>query len=342
MHVVPPLAPHSEPGLLRHPWTGLCFESRVPRASVHKSAASEVLLTDAVPLGGNRYTLASAWHRDGFLGHLGSNAADPLLLAETVRQAAILLSHRFHDIPYGHPFVLGELALDLDAPLPPADPEPLALRLDAHCARTGAHPRRTNLEAELAIATERRRLGSARVRWEVMEPRRYAVLRKRGAADNAGTEPVPEPAGAVPVPPARLGRRQDRDVLLAADSTRPDRWWLRLDLDHPVLFDHPSDHVPGMALTEAFRQAAALTAADVHGIPAAEAAHRIRALDTAFASFGELNLPVSITARPADDDRGEGGHALLLRAEQSGRELASARVVLAAPRADHRTTGAAC
>ncbi|WP_281275492.1 AfsA-related hotdog domain-containing protein [Saccharothrix australiensis] len=36
---------------------------------------------------------------------------------------------------------------------------------------------------------------------------------------------------------------------------RSDSWLPRVDRRHPVLFDHPVDHVPGMALQEAGRQA---------------------------------------------------------------------------------------
>ncbi|MFI8191960.1 AfsA-related hotdog domain-containing protein [Streptomyces sp. NPDC085946] len=39
---------------------------------------------------------------------------------------------------------------------------------------------------------------------------------------------------------------------------RPDEgvWPLRVNWAHPTLFDHPTDHVPGMLLLEAARQAA--------------------------------------------------------------------------------------
>jgi hypothetical protein len=113
---------------------------------VHKSATAEVLLTDAAHLGDDRFVVAAVWHRDHFLGHRGAPASDPVLLAETARQAAIHLSHRFHDIPEGRPFVLDEVAVELDEALPPADREPLALGLDIRCRRTAGPYRRTSLE----------------------------------------------------------------------------------------------------------------------------------------------------------------------------------------------------
>ncbi|MFF3909993.1 ScbA/BarX family gamma-butyrolactone biosynthesis protein [Streptomyces sp. NPDC001848] len=304
-------------------WEGLCFDCRVPRRSVHKSAAGEVLLSDAVRLGDERFAVAASWHRDHFLAHLGGHASDPVLLAETVRQAAIYLSHRFHGVPYGHPFVLGGLAVDLDEPLPGMVSGPLALRLEASCRRREERGR-VALGLDVVVHTEDRPLGRARVHWSVMEARRYAVLRKRGAVDRDSV-PVLDDAGIVALPPASVGQRYDRDVLLAADAERLEGWWLRLDHGHPVLFDHPSDHIPGMALVEAFRQAARAAVAD-HGPDPLGAQRRLESLSVTFSSFGELDLPVFLTAEPADDQGTARGNVLLLRAVQGNRELAHARM----------------
>ncbi|MEU9385118.1 AfsA-related hotdog domain-containing protein, partial [Streptomyces sp. NPDC048279] len=85
---------------------------------------------------------------------------------------------------------------------------------------------------------------------------------------------------------------------MSADPARRHRWWLRLDVEHPVLFDHPSDHVPGMALMAAFRQVALVTATD--------AARYVRSLAARFTSFGELDQPVSITAEHPAGPAGPG------------------------------------
>ncbi|MFD0571187.1 AfsA-related hotdog domain-containing protein [Kitasatospora gansuensis] len=84
------------------------------RASVHKSADREVLITDARQLTGDRYAVAARWSRNHLLGHRPEAlTSDPLLLVETVRQAAIHLAHRFLDVPAGHPFVMQDLDFEL-------------------------------------------------------------------------------------------------------------------------------------------------------------------------------------------------------------------------------------
>jgi hypothetical protein len=311
---------------------------------VHKSSGSEVFLTDARRLGEDRFAIAARLPRDRFItaDRPVEGTPDPVLLAESARQAAIHLSHRFHGIPLGHPFVLGEITVELDGPLPRLTDA----TLQARCRRTTQNPRRACLELDATVWAAGRAAGRARVLWEAMEPRRYAVLRKRGAAQPpvvSGPDHAAA-AGADPLPPARVGLRRDRDVLLASDAERSGRWWLRLDPGHPVLFDHPSDHIPGMALVEAFRQAAGVTGAQDAADPAQ--VWDIDELTVAYDSFGEPDLPVAITLEPRGEGAGEphDEHARLvhLTATQGDRTLARARIRCGTTGRARRRTGAAC
>ncbi|WP_328707384.1 ScbA/BarX family gamma-butyrolactone biosynthesis protein [Streptomyces mexicanus] len=322
LHVAPPLSTTlPKTAALRVPGRRATLDSRVPRASVHKASDDEVMLSDADRVADDHFRVTALWHRDHYLGHMNSDVCDPVLLAETARQAAIHLSHRFYGVPFGHPFVMHELTVDLDTPLPglSADAPPVTLETRFHRQGEG---RRIVTTMESVVDVGGRRLGRARVRWAVLDPRRYALLRKRAVT---AASPGAVGGDAAPLAPSRVGHRLDRDVLLAADPAHPGQWWLRLDPRHPVLFDHPSDHIPGMALVEAFRQMSTVLAQDA---PAAGASARRHpsALSVAFTSFGELDLPVRLTAEPADDEEAVPGAVLLLRAVQAERELAHARV----------------
>ncbi|MFE6051083.1 ScbA/BarX family gamma-butyrolactone biosynthesis protein [Kitasatospora sp. NPDC056446] len=301
----------------------LSFRHRLPAATVHKAAQDEVLLTDAARTGDGRFAVAAVWHRHRFLHPGGTGRPlDPLLLVETVRQALIHLSHRFHRVPQGHPFVLAALDLDLTpagSALRPAGP--LHLLLDAVCTRTTATPHRTGLVLDALASVDGVPVGRAGFRWEVRHPEFYALVRDRARRSAPTPTPTPTPASA-PTPagesagePRRLapweaGYPDDRHVLLARDpGGAPGAFLLDPDPGHPVLFDHPSDHVPGMVLLEAFRQAAFAT-----GAPADPA--RIRA---AFGAFGEPDVPVGVTVRPGPD-----AGTAEVTAVQGGTTLASA------------------
>lgn len=64
------------------------------------------------------------------------------------------------------------------------------------------------------------------------------------------------------------------------------------DLRHPRFFDHPSDHVPGMVLLEAARQAACLAGASPG---------RLNGCHMQALRFTEWNAPVHVECAPAED-----------------------------------------
>ncbi|MFF2949995.1 ScbA/BarX family gamma-butyrolactone biosynthesis protein [Kitasatospora sp. NPDC057965] len=300
---------------LREGWRGLRFDRHLPREAVHKAADAEVLLTDSARLGEGRFAVAARWSRDHHLGRRDGPGADPVLLAETVRQTAIHLAHRFHGSTYGHPFVLHGLAVDLDRPLPPAAPDGLDVGLDLDCrllAPRRPSPGRERFALEGVAWAGRRPVGRVRLRWEVLGPERYAVVRQR-SAEAAGAPEQPPPAP-LPLDAARAGQTRPEDVLLAADPERAGRWWLRPFEHHPVLFDHAVDHVPGMVLVEAFRQAVAVIT------PGAAADRELRGLDAEFLAFGEPGSPIAVLAAPAPEG------VVRVRALQDGRPIAEARL----------------
>ncbi|WP_190112748.1 ScbA/BarX family gamma-butyrolactone biosynthesis protein [Streptomyces cinnamoneus] len=313
------------PGLGR----GLSHTHRVPRHTVHKAAATEVLLTDARRLAEDRFAVAALWPRDRFLTHRGSGGhADPMLLVETVRQTTIFLSHRFYGVPADRPFVLCDLGFDLDEPLPSGDGSPLPLTLDVSLAPTATGPGRFGMRLQATVHHGERRLGTACQSWQAVTPERYDRIRYRHPVSPAAPGAWEH---ATPLHPAAVGYQRTSDVLLAtvpgtAATAGHRTWQLRMDQNHPVLFDHASDHIPGMVLMEAFRQAAHVLAAHDAGA----GAHRpvsLASASTAFHSFGELDAPVTISAQPVF----RAGPYLNVTAAQQDRTLASALVRPALP-----------
>jgi hypothetical protein len=93
------------------------------------------------------------------------------------------------------------------------------------------------------------------------------------STEPAGTEPSAEPTGGE----FRSGTGEFGAVLAVDESYRG-------------MFNHPHDHLPGMLLMEAGRQAAVSTAARNTGVPAG--ALVLSSLNATFPAFAELDLPV--------------------------------------------------
>ncbi|MDX2590856.1 MULTISPECIES: ScbA/BarX family gamma-butyrolactone biosynthesis protein [Streptomyces] len=292
---------------------GHCADAHVPRALVHKAADREVLLSAVRPLGGDRFAVLVRWPHDHLLHHRAADGTrDSLVVVETMRQAGICLSHRFHGVPADHMFVLHGFDFHLDAPLRDSG-DGADVSFHVTVRRVPGSPRRFRLTSEADLLIDGRTVGRASMRWDALPPAQYALVRSRSAAAAAPFDVTDLTVEARTLSPAAVGRDHDDAVLLASLGDASAGWQLRPDTGHPALFDHASDHIPGMVIVEGFRQAVLVRAAE--DTPGAWA---IDSLQASFLSFGELGQPVTITAAP------EGAGAYLLAARQGTRTLATA------------------
>ncbi|MFE9249093.1 ScbA/BarX family gamma-butyrolactone biosynthesis protein [Streptomyces sp. NPDC007088] len=233
----------------------LSWSRTVPREWVHRSSAAEVLITDVVARTGNRYAAAAAWSRSHPTFPLdGSDLHHPLLIMETLRQLGIYIPLRHFGVPEDSRLVIADVHFRAD---PAAEPRAAAACTEVSCDVLATHLRFRNdgtlsglrLDVTLSAAAGPFARGGGLVHF--LPAARYVRMR-RGGADL----PPPPPEPGLRRPPRRLlGVAHDRDVVIAADggSARV----APFDVRHPFFFDHPSDHVPGVVLLEAARQAAA-------------------------------------------------------------------------------------
>jgi hypothetical protein len=221
----------------------------VPREFVHRVAVAEILLTGWTRTGADRFTLTAQWPRAHQL-HVSPDrsAYEPLLVAETVRQCGALLAHAAYEVPLGHQFVLQELWVDtrpehLAVGAVPA--EPVIDITVAEVRRRTGRPAALRYDAVVHLGGERVATGGIAVTWT--NESAYRRLRGGRTAD-VGALRLPRS-----LPADEVGRALAADVLLSP-AARPGRWRLRVDTAHPVFFDHPLDHIPGMLLLEATGQ----------------------------------------------------------------------------------------
>ncbi|KPI20028.1 A-factor biosynthesis repeat-containing protein [Actinobacteria bacterium OK074] len=250
----------------------LSWDHTVPRHLVHRRSVAEVLLTDARRLADDRFLVAAQWplrhsdfHRDPDGRH------DPVFAAETIRQIGLLVPRTFLGVPEDAVVVIRTVGFRLDAEV-----EPRALHgasdilcdVEVHGIR---HTRRVTWPAALnmrvTFSAAGRTFGTAEGRLRALTATEYAAVR-------GGCPPVADAAvrgavvgavaggalaeGAVKRPsPAEVGVAGPGGVMLrygAAGALYVDP----ADRGHPLFFDHPSDHISGMVLLEAVRQAACL------------------------------------------------------------------------------------
>ncbi|MEU3297391.1 ScbA/BarX family gamma-butyrolactone biosynthesis protein [Streptomyces longwoodensis] len=284
---------------------------KVPRELVHKEAAAEVLLTGWTSHGSDRHTVRARWPHFHPFYRPRNRRFDPLLLVETVRQTFPLLSHVAYGVPFGSHLVWDRFRFEVQprALLVPRSRADVLLEITCSDVRM----RKGCLVSMTMHATVRlngRRVGAASTRFTNHLPAVYRRLRGRY---DLGARPgwtVPPPP---PLPPATVGHAQPGNVVLAATECAG-RWQLRTDQDHPVLFDHPVDHAPGMLLLEALRQAAHA----VHPAPST----MVREMSVSFQGWVELDTPAWVSVTPLHRN------ALCAVIEQDGRTCVSGEVVV--------------
>ncbi|MCX5000571.1 ScbA/BarX family gamma-butyrolactone biosynthesis protein [Streptomyces longwoodensis] len=238
----------------------LSFEQTAPRGLVHRRAIGEVLLTDWIRLSRHRFKVGAQWPPGhGFYSPVGGRWLDPLLAAESIRQTSSLVSHVFYDLPLDHPSLMTDLRFALVPDALRVDRRPFDVELTIEGTDVKLRgDRLAGMTMEVGLVRGAVVLGRGRMTFHCMHPSIYRRLRGTHAE-----VPVGLPDQPAPLPPHQVGRAVEADVVLGVPlvgdaSTRPGEsaWPLRVNWAHPTLFDHPTDHVPGMLLLEAARQAA--------------------------------------------------------------------------------------
>jgi len=294
---------------------GLSFSSNVPRHLVHRGALAEVLLTDWRRTGDGAYLCAAQWPRGHSLYRVLDGHHDPLLAAETLRQTGILLAHSAEGVPLDWKFVMDGMAISVHPAGPRAGGAPADVLLEAGLSplrkgtRSSAH-----LRLDVRFRHDGRVFATGGARMRCVAPALYRRL--RGERAGAATRPAAVPP---PVDARVVGMSTEADVVLGAALDRG-AWPLRVRTEHPVLFDHPLDHVPGMLVFEGFRQAGRA----LLGLPGAQ----LTGCDVGFTRYLEFDPTPVVLARVRR--RAASGASLAVRVVQDGRTAVSGTVEVCA------------
>jgi hypothetical protein len=288
----------------------------VPKELVHRASVAEVMLTDWKRLADDHFALTAQWPRRHGFFLTTDDCHDPLIVAETIRQAGILIGHAEYDVPLDYSFLMWDLAIEVRPEQIFVGTAPASLDIEVTCK--DIKRRRGDLSGcryEVLILRNGQVAATGSARFTCVSPAVYQRLRTPRAESGIRC-PIPLTA---PLAPQNVGRLSPTDVVLSPLGGT-DQWQLRVDTRHPVLFDHPVDHAPGMLLLEAARQATT--------------AHLGRAclplsVTGEFVRYSELDAACTISARSVFEPDRPHEERVLITGEQEGELVFRAVVTVA-------------
>jgi hypothetical protein len=264
----------------------ITFDTLVPRALVDRGDTTTVLIT-SFEKESNKLRAGAVWSRlGGYYSQLDHETHDPILVLETFRQAALLIAHVVDDVPLATMQIMRSVEFTVDpAGLKvTADPTELIAELTTERSSSTQNIMQTTIGLALYRGADRIATGTG----QAIVPPNETYLKVRGR--DPASVAVSRDTMPVPVDPRTAGKAFARDVVI---SPHGQAYRLRVDPEHPNFFDNPTDHSPGMLLTEAMRQAVVVESGDPNFLPLS--------VSLQFFRFVELDSPAAVTVARRSD-----------------------------------------
>ncbi|MDN6536790.1 MAG: hypothetical protein L0K73_08300 [Corynebacterium variabile] len=329
-----PLATHQE---------CLSFDRGISRDIVHRASIAEVFLTDTEAAeDGVVFAAQLPRNHSYFSDHRGAcTTYDPLLIVEVFRQVAIGYAHIYQGVDRSQKFVFKSADFTV------VSNEALTIgSCPGHCTITARvvdeklHDSQvTGLTLDMAAyidgvvaATE-----TMVYQWLPSDVWDRIRSRSRSALNLPDTPSLPQHRAATRMLASAVGRHTPRNAILANPAHHGDSIsaLTLIDVDHPSLFDHELDHVPGMLQFEAARQISMAAANVILGLDTSRLV--MDGLTISFDSFGELEIDTVAHATAVADPDNDGTVIATLTLTQGEIVIASGRVHLAMIPASVRT-----
>lgn len=315
----------------------LRFVRSVDRRLLHRRALSEVFLTDTAVVGEKSFKAGAQLPSSHayFTDHVGHSVIDPILLLECARQAETYGAHVHVGVDNDTKFILQSWSMRLPGLFAPHAGTPVELTMEVTTDRpfgSSAPTRSVSYDIRFLILGEP--VGDVHMEVGYLSSATYSYIRsaRRGSAPISSDD---VPVIRATVGPGDVGRASAVNTLLI-DPVRDERGitaGVRVPNDNVSMFDHAQDHIPGMVLTEAARQACLLAGAEFLGQAAADTS--VVGFDLGFSKFAELDAQTSVSAVP--ECRSEGIQTFRVSVRQNGEEIAAGTMDTSAVPASHRS-----
>jgi hypothetical protein len=176
-------------------------------------------------------------------------------VVETLRQLTVLIAHTQLGVPLDRRFLMTNMSVSMtrDAGPDPSRPAEVTIVASISEVRTGGQGI-TALLATAVFLTNGNKIAEGTARARIVAPEAYNRIRSGRRITNGHRN-------VSPVSPDRVGHVSAWNVVLG-ERDAAGCWPLHADVSHPILFDHPLDHIPGVLLIEGVRQALRMAVPD--------------------------------------------------------------------------------
>ncbi|MFC9927164.1 AfsA-related hotdog domain-containing protein [Streptomyces sp. NPDC127190] len=286
------------------PAAALSTQRTLARHLVHRSALAEVFLTDFQSVDEHTFRAAAQLPpRHFYYGDHTTRPAghDPLAVFEAVRQMLLCAMHLQHDAGADTKSITATATLDI------TDVTPLRTRGALDLALEGSVDLAKEYQGAISRVVHRVRVlaGGREVGVITVDTaqRPNDVYERLRMSHRSSPPPMSDTLtgrtdGVAPAP-WLVGREHAENVVLEDARTEGGKLVarLRVPVDHPSMFDHAQDHVPGPVMMEAARQASLLLAADHRGV--SPGASFLAGVHAEYLRFAELDTPITVVTTPA-------------------------------------------
>lgn len=263
----------------QHQESGDWFSAPIARELVHRRAVAEVFLTGVHRVEDLTYTVAAQWPRWHVFYGSHHDRFDSALVVETLRQLTVLIAHTQLGVMLGMQFLMPEMSVSMVSGVTQNRSRPVDVVIEVDVSEVKETGRRISSFRSIAtFLVDGHKIAEGTARARIVDPEAYSRIRARQGATGEQQE-------VLPVSAASVGHASAWNVVLGESETAG-LWRLRVDVSHPILFDHPLDHIPGVLLIEAVRQVLRLAVHD----PELDFA----TFDAQFTSIAELGDQVTI------------------------------------------------
>lgn len=281
------------------PAASFTYSQTLDRNLVNRTSVSEVFLTDFHPVDAEEWIVGAQLPLGhGYYSDHSSTSSfyDPLLILECCRQAGTYGGYTQFGNSSDTVNMVSSLHLSID--------HPDLLETRGHPGHLVVHVRARDVVRKagrtrkatpwMTLYLDEERLGHAAIPVNLASPSLFRALRSRmREGDPVLTSELQEPTQPL-VDPGRVGRRRERNVLLAG-AEKIDTGataLLRLSPRNTNILDHDYDHIPAMALADAAIQLAAF-ATDANR-------ETLTTLDAHFDRFTEVDSQTRLTGQTVD------------------------------------------